>query len=377
MNTSKFVVLFAILSLIALSWAPAAQAQPAKQSVVVQAQGIKTTSKVVSAVAQKEALAFWTHEAIDQAQPLEMIDYSGNTAQVFADASATGEAASATAGAAAANADGVAKKAFAADWSAAAQAADSSQFADEMAGTSQVYDSYIVNSWLPAQTIYPHKWVGRLSFSTTGGTSYCSATAISGNNFVTAAHCVYDTTANKWYSGWVFTPAYRLGSAPYGSFAATACTILTAWISLTGGFSISGWSRYDVAVCTVGKNSALQTLNTAVGFAGRSWNYGYVLHHFDMGYPFNNTNNVALPSAGAYLRTCASESFAYSTDVRGTGCNLGPGISGGPWMRVYAQNVVGGYVNGVNSGFFIGTANMYGPRFTSSNIVPICVARGC
>lgn len=69
-------------------------------------------------------------------------------------------------------------------------------------------------------------------------------------DFVTAAHCVYDTAVNQFYANWVFTPAFRNGSAPYGSFSATACTILTAWVNLSGGFSINSWTRYDVAVCS-------------------------------------------------------------------------------------------------------------------------------
>lgn len=99
--------------------------------------------------------------------------------------------------------------------------------ADLMAGTTQVYTSYLVNSKSALWKVYPHKWVGRLSFRTPSGTSYCSATAISNNNIVTAAHCVYDTTNNRFYSNWVFSPAYRNGTNPYGTFRATACTVLT------------------------------------------------------------------------------------------------------------------------------------------------------
>ena len=112
--------------------------------------------------------------------------------------------------------------------------------------------TYDVNTNAAFWQIYPHRWDGKLTFTTPGGGASCSATAISGNNFVTAAHCVYDTAVNQFYANWVFTPAFRNGSAPYGSFSATACTILTAWVNLSGGFSINSWTRYDVAVCSVG-----------------------------------------------------------------------------------------------------------------------------
>jgi V8-like Glu-specific endopeptidase len=378
MKVSKLVFVVMALMLMAMTLAPAGTANAAIQPQTDQQ---AVTTMKVSAAQQTAALAFWNRDTISQARPMEMpIDTSADIAPVTTGApEILGAPEFTLGGPAAPDADRIAQKAFAADWKtnqASGPDMNSPAPADDTAGSSQVYTSYMLN-WAPAQTIYPHKWVGRLSFSTIGGTSYCSATAISGNNFVTAAHCVYDTSANRWYSNWVFTPAYRAGSAPYGSFAATTCTILTAWINLSGGFSINGWSKYDMAVCTVGTNSIGQTLNGAVGWAGRSWNAGYVRHFHDLGYPFNSTNNTPLPFAGMYLRTCAAESFQQTTDTRGMGCNLGPGISGGPWLIGYSLGVVNGYVDGVNSGFYVGTANMYGPRFTSSNIVPICNARGC
>ena len=36
-----------------------------------------------------------------------------------------------------------------------------------------------------------------------------------------------------------------------------------------------------------------------------------------------------------------------------------------------------GYADGVNSGLFVGTRNLYGPRFNSNNIVPLCTAAAC
>lgn len=381
MKISKFVFLAMVLMLLALTLAPAGTARAAIQPQTDQKE---VTTLKITAAQQKAAMSFWTRDAISKAVPMEMpVDTSADTAPILTDApEVLGAPEFTMPGAAAPDADRIAQKAYAADWKMSQTSGPVSADAlpvpaDDTAGTSQVYTSYNINGWAAAQTAFPHRWVGRLSFSTTSGTSYCSATAISGNNFVTAAHCVYDTSANVWYSNWVFTPAYRAGSAPYGSFAATTCTILTAWINLSGGFTINGWSRYDMAVCTVGTNSIGQTLNTAVGWAGRSWNAGYVRNYFDMGYPFYNTSDVPLPGAGLYLRTCTAESFQQTTDTRGMGCNLSRGISGGPWMTGYAQTQVSGWVDGVNSGFYIGTANMYGPRFTSSNIVPICNARGC
>lgn len=59
------------------------------------------------------------------------------------------------------------------------------------------------------------------------------------------------------------------------------------------------------------------------------------------------------------------------------GCNRGSGISSGPWMIVCALTVVRDYADGVNSGLFVGTANLYVARFNSNNIGPLCNAAGC
>ena len=88
-----------------------------------------------------------------------------------------------------------------------------------MAGTSGVYTFYDVNTNTALWNIFPHKWDGKFTFTTPSGGSSCSATVISGNNIVTAAHCVYDTPSrNQFYTNKVFTPAFRNGSAPFGTF---------------------------------------------------------------------------------------------------------------------------------------------------------------
>lgn len=335
------------------------------------------TSIVISPAQQKAALDFWTRDAIAKAKPMMIALQAGSPemdTSVSPEGATVGRPGFSPSGFAAPDADKIARAAYPDDWTASA---DNTAMFAAPDGTSQTFTSYVINQWLPAQTIYPHKWVGRLSFRTSAGTSYCSATSISGNVMLTAAHCLYDTSANRWYSTWVFTPAYRNGSAPYGSFAATTCWVLTAWVNLSGSFSINGWTKYDVGVCKMGKNTQGQTLNAAVGWMGRQWNYGYVRNFFNLGYPWKNTSNVSIANAGLFLRACTAESFQQTTDTLGMGCNWGPGISGGPWMTSYSPPNVNGYANSVNSGLYIGTQNLYGIRFNSNNIVPLCTAAGC
>lgn len=248
---------------------------------------------------------------------------------------------------------------------------------DTMVGTQNVYIYYDVNTSSTLQYMYPHRWMGKFTFTTPNGNSSCSATAISRNHVLTAAHCVYDTGRNRWYSNKAFHPAYRNGAKPYGTFATTGCTILRAWIDKSGSYSISTWARHDVAVCNVGRNTAGRTLNQSVGWAGRSWNYGYNQLHFNSGYPARNYRDQYLPYPAQYLRSCTAESFYHAADTLGSGCYYGRGISGGSLLRNYKVNVITGHANSVNSGIYIGSPNLYGARFSSNNIVPICNATGC
>ncbi len=349
----------------------------------------QVTAKVITPAEQKAALAYWTPNRVAAAKALPMMVQAGK-AQVdqpsLSRPEVVGQPQRTAAGVAAPNAEKIARAAYPREW-AAINAAAGDEAADAVeadapavagpAGTSQLYTSYTVNKNVNTQKMYPHRWIGRLSFSTPGGTSYCSATSISGNVMLTAAHCVYDSTNNRFYSNWVFSPAYRLGNAPYGTFPATTCWVLNSWIGLSGSYAINSWAPHDVAVCKMGNNSAGQTLNGAVGFMGRQWNWPYVRHYFTLGYPFRDYTDALLTDAGGYLRTCAAESFQQTTEVRGMGCSYGRGISGGPWMIGYAPAVVQGAADGVNSGLFIGTQNLYAGRFNSNNIVPLCNAAVC
>ena len=187
-----------------------------------------------------------------------------------------------------------------------------------------------------------------------------------------------NSTNNLFYSNWVFTPAYRNGAAPYGTFTAQTCWVLTNWVNLSGSYSINSWTRYDVAVCKLNRNSAGQTINGAVGWAGRLWGAGYNQLVFNSGYPARDYRDLGItPGPAQYLRSCTAESFFQTTDTLGSGCFWSRGISGGSWLVGYQPFIITGWVNGVNSGFFVNTQNLYGAYFNSNNIVPLCTAAAC
>lgn len=356
-----------------------------------------TVHEEVSAAAidQKRAaaLAYWTRERIATAPAMIMIDTGkpGVMKKKDTNALSVEVPTSTKGGLPASGSNALHREAYPEDWQRLDEEfgalyiaaedllqATGGNFSDIQAGTASTYINYDVNTNNALWKIVPHRWIGKFTFTTPSGNASCSATAISNNHILTAAHCVYDTSSrNAFYTNKAFTPAYRNGSAPYGTFPTTGCRVLTAWVNLSGNYSISTWARHDVAVCNAGTNSAGQTLNNAVGWAGRSWDFPYEQVHFNAGYPARDVTDAFLPDPAQYLRACTAESFQQTTDTLGSGCFYGRGISGGPWLRNYAPFKVQGNVNSVNSGLFIGAHNLYGVRFTSSNIKVLCDAEGC
>ncbi len=346
-----------------------------------------TITKSASQKQQAAALAQWTRAKIAAAPAMASPVDNGLgaiDATALEEAAFTGPAGTAPPGSADPSAIDIAQAAYSEDWAALAEEVALEEGlpedvpADILAGTAGVFTSYDVNTQAALWQIYPHRWDGKLTFTTASGGASCSATVIRGNNIVTAAHCVYDTSANRFHTGWAFTPAFRNGSAPFGTFPWRSCTVLNSWINLSGAFSINTWSRHDVAVCTMGNNSAGQTLNGAVGFAGRLWNAGNSQLVFNSGYPARTYTDALISNGPAqYLRSCTAETFLQATETLGSGCNWGRGISGGSWLVNYKPFIVSGNVNSVNSGLFFNQQNLYGARFNSNNIVPLCNTRGC
>ena len=344
---------------------------------------------------RSSTLFYWTRERIAKAPAIMMIDNKKPSAPKKSSTTTalTNEVPMSTKGGSPApGSNAIHRQAFAEDWkkletefgalyiesAQQSNANNEDASANVLAGTSGVYINYDVNTVNALWKILPHKWIGKFTFTTPEGDSSCSATAISNNHIVTAAHCVYDTPSrNAFYTNKAFTPAYRNGNAPYGTFPITSCRVLAAWKNLDGGYSISTWTRHDVAVCNVSTNSIGQTLNAAVGWAGRSWDLPSQQLHFNAGYPANDVNDNFLPNPAQYLRACTAESFQHTTDTLGSGCFYGRGISGGPWLKNYAPAKNQSTVNSVNSGLFIGEHNLYGARFTSRNIKVLCDAESC
>ncbi len=160
-------------------------------------------------------------------------------------------------------------------------------------------------------------------FFTAGSTNYvCSGTALAGDVVWTAGHCVNEGPG-VFYTNFLFVPAYRDGTAPYGQFPAS--TLLS-----TGGWRLSGQFGVDVGAAVPSTNAAGQTLSEAVVertiVFGAARNQSYSVY----GYP------AAKRFSGQRLRVCNT---AWSRDdtsatpaTMGVPGGMTGGSSGGGWV---------------------------------------------
>lgn len=363
------ILILALLASLALTWT--AQASPPSSAPSQTAQTISITA---SPADQAAALKYWSLEARRTAKPMAFPSASLETLpRQLSPEEPSGQPGSAPARLPDPQAAAVARSEFPEAWAAIPNGSQTPLGPSAPAGTYGVYTSFLANYYDQLRWGMPYNTVGKLYIQ---GGGYCTASVISPKNIiVTAAHCVFNTEIghNHWEAGWTFVPADRDGNAPYGSFPWSSARILNNW--KTAATSTAG-RRYDVAVITLGNNSAGNSVTYYTGNMGRAWNQGYGQELFAFGYPSNLTNGTK------YTFICAAESKYKLTDVMGMGCNMQWGSSGGPWIKKFAPYTYGSVnqVNSVVSGGYSDSTwgnTFYGARFSSSNIVPLCTAQGC
>ena len=188
---------------------------------------------------------------------------------------------------------------------------------------------------------YPSAY-GKVFFTSNGGVNYvCSGTAILSTNesvVWTAGHCVNEGPG-AFYKNFLFVPAYRDGSAPYGKFAGS--TLLT-----TSGWQTGGEWGVDVGAAVVGTNGSGQTLSDAVDEAPLVFdaprNQAYKIYGYPAAKKFN----------GQRMRVCGTswlmdDTFA-TPSTMGAACDMTGGSSGGAWITstgAVASVVSYGYSN--------------------------------
>ncbi|MFD5432916.1 trypsin-like serine peptidase [Kitasatospora sp. NPDC127067] len=175
--------------------------------------------------------------------------------------------------------------------------------------------------------------IGTLSIRTAQGPRACTASVVHSprrNLLVTAAHCV-QTRRIGLLDGLVFTPGYRNGSTPYGTWPVQAITVDPHWAA-------GDDPEYDVAFVTVGTVDGRQ-VEDAVGGNPIGTGQGFGLSVAVTGYPNESDEPI----------TCAARTSSQSATQERFDCGgYTDGTSGSPWVAANGTviGVIGGYQEG-------------------------------
>lgn len=193
---------------------------------------------------------------------------------------------------------------------------------------------------------YPNRVTGKLFFKIGEATYVCSAASIKPGVIVTAAHCMYDNSADTFYSGWEFVPAYYAGEdtggvikAPYGKYGWKGGRINTGYITAT-----TVVNEFDVGFLAMKKRPNPFT-GTDMYPGERTGRYGYAYGGSNpygfvngsgqitqMGYPVSHDNGQTMQRNDSLGTT-----YVDSANNTVIGSRMTGGSSGGPWIANYGQ----------------------------------------
>ena len=168
----------------------------------------------------------------------------------------------------------------------------------------------------------------------------------------TAGHCVSDGSGH-FYTNWVFIPATRLGSVPFGSWTWRQVVTTATWHFGGGGVP----NAQDVAVIALFPNSSSVKIGSYTGYAGFKIPDLYAGQYVTMiGYRCN-------------LDSCAKDHrkdaqvFGDSNNTDIAGSDMSGGASGGGWLINYGQYATGEPPSGASDSNLLSlvSAISYGP----------------
>lgn len=188
---------------------------------------------------------------------------------------------------------------------------------------------------LSADQAYPYSTVGKLFFTIPGkGDFYCSASVIRKRLVATAGQCVHSGTGSPgFYTNFEFVPAFRDGSAPFGTWEWEFVVVSTTWSG--GGGKLP--NAADYALIEVGDeifSGVLRKLGDVVGFLGYQTLKLRPNHAHLLGYPSNfDSGNRVHQVTSKDFKLASTNNVEYGSDMRA-------GSGGGPLIQDFGDNPV-------------------------------------
>lgn len=172
----------------------------------------------------------------------------------------------------------------------------------------------------------PVSAVGRLTAMFGGRIRYCTATVVAERVVLTAAHCVFQRTAEpgeRHFADWVlFQPQYEAGSG-LGEWAGEAAYVLKGWRAPPPGLPASA---YDFAFVRLDAPIAAQT-----GMAGLFVNAAPEGPFTSLGYPRQPSGVHVFDGSRLYATHGARLASVHRGMIKAEN-QLTEGSSGGPWL---------------------------------------------
>jgi glutamyl endopeptidase len=176
-------------------------------------------------------------------------------------------------------------------------------------------------------TSYPYRTAGRIDIG-------CTGTLIGPRHVLTAGHCVYNISNDKWYSSLSFSPGQNGSSRPYGKIA---------W---KRAVSVKGWTRdhkrnYDYAMIILA-----QDIGNTVGWMGYGWKSPMPKYNVNInGYPGDKPSGT-MWHAYCQMQIITTYRLYYPCDTAG-------GMSGSGvyvyWSSQNKRTIYGIHAYGVDS----------------------------
>lgn len=184
-----------------------------------------------------------------------------------------------------------------------------------------------------ANVVYPYTTIGKLYFTIPSKGDYiCSAAVLSQRIIITAGHCVHSgTNGNEgFYKNFMFVPAYRNGSAPFGEWMGNYAAVHAEWAN--GGGSLP--NEADIGMIEL-KDQSVDGVKTRIfhytGYLGYQTESLDRNHANLVGYANNLDSGEQMHQvAGETGRTVAAKNVEYGSDMR-------EGSDGSPWIQNFGQ----------------------------------------